>query len=63
MPDGQTRLIGRSDGNLLFSGRVPVLGDIPVLGGLYTARSGSDTTSSLLVTVTPFLQTDVFDDF
>lgn len=62
VPDGQTRLIGRSDGNLLFSGRVPVLGDIPILGGLFTARSESDTTSSLLLTLDPFLQDNIVDD-
>lgn len=62
IPDGQTVLIGGLNGNFTYQGRVPVLGQIPVLGGLFSNRAAGDSTSSLLTMVQPFIINNVIDD-
>ncbi|MCW5776790.1 MAG: hypothetical protein KIS87_10150 [Phycisphaeraceae bacterium] len=64
IPDSQTSLSAGSNGNFTYQGRVPVLGQIPVLGGLFSSRPAGDSTSSLLTLVQPFIinVNDVIDD-
>jgi len=58
--DGETVMIGgltqRQDYKTRT--RVPILGDIPILGALFQSTKTSSTTSELVVFVTPHILTD-----
>lgn len=56
-PDGQTVIIGglMSDSKAQNDSKVPVLGDIPLLGNLFKRRVRSDTKTELLIFLTPHI--------
>ncbi len=65
IPDGHTIVVGglhRSDFSETIT-KVPILGDIPILGWLFSNRSKNDTASTLFVFIRPvILRQDQFED-
>ena len=55
--DGQTVVIGglMSSANAVADTKIPVLGDLPLLGSLFRRRQKSDTRSELLIFLTPHI--------
>ena len=55
--DGQTVVIGglMSSANTVADTKIPVLGDIPLIGTLFRRRQKSDTRSELLIFLTPHI--------
>ena len=63
VPDGQTIVIAgltRNDESEIKK-KVPLLGDIPLLGWLFRWNSKSATKTNILIFVTPTIMTDVAD--
>ena len=64
--NGETGVIGglREEEDATSETKVPIFGDIPVLGRLFTHRSKSTTATNLLIFVTPtivdFHESDTF---
>src|SRR5690606_2943444 len=58
-PDGQTVVIGGLMSNLRTAtdNKIPLLGDIPLLGNLFKRRSRSDSKTELLIFLTPRIVT------
>jgi len=56
-PDGQTVVIGglMENNQSSNSSKIPLLGDIPILGNLFKSKSKSDAKSELLIFVTPHI--------
>jgi len=56
-PDGQTVVIGglMENDKATSDSKIPILGDIPLLGNLFKSRSKSDTKSELLIFLTPHI--------
>jgi general secretion pathway protein D len=61
--NGQTIAIGGMISHSLTSqkSKVPILGDLPILGALFSSRSGSDRTTELILLVTPYVLSDADD--
>jgi general secretion pathway protein D len=57
VPDGQTAIIGglMERNNQLADSKIPVLGDIPLLGNLFKHRVSSNTKTELLIFLTPHI--------
>ena len=55
--DGETIVLGGliQEGETEQSSRVPILGSIPLIGGLFSSTSKSATKTELLIYVTPHL--------
>ena len=55
--DGQTVVIGglMSSANAVADTKIPVLGDIPLIGALFRRRQKSDTRTELLIFLTPHI--------
>jgi general secretion pathway protein D len=55
--DGETFVIGglTEDAELSTTSSVPVLGDIPLLGRLFTVDKGTDTKTELYIVITPHI--------
>lgn len=62
----QTRMVAKSGQTVVIGGmishnltyqksKVPILGDIPLLGSLFSSSSGSDSTTELILMVTPYV--------
>lgn len=62
----QTRMVAKSGQTVVIGGmishnltsqksKVPILGDIPLLGALFSSSSGSDSTTELILMVTPYV--------
>jgi len=58
--DGETIMIGGLTQKQTFAtwSKIPVLGDLPLIGGLFRSRKVSETDSELVVFVTPHLLTE-----
>ncbi len=56
-PDGQTVVIGglMENNQSSSSSKIPLLGDIPILGNLFKSKSNSDAKQELLIFVTPHI--------
>ncbi|MGO8764198.1 MAG: type II secretion system protein GspD [Limisphaerales bacterium] len=56
-PDGQTVVIGglMENDKSSSSSKVPLLGDIPVLGALFRSKSSSDAKTELMIFLTPHI--------
>lgn len=61
--NGQTIAIGGMISHSLTSqkSKVPILGDLPLLGALFSSRSNSDRTTELILLVTPYVLADADD--
>lgn len=61
--NGQTIAIGGMISHSLTSqkSKVPILGDLPLLGALFSSRSNSDRTTELILLVTPYVINDSSD--
>jgi general secretion pathway protein D len=61
--NGQTIAIGGMISHSLTTqkSKVPILGDLPILGALFSSRSGSDRTTELILLVTPYVLSDADD--
>ncbi|EKD42689.1 MAG: general secretion pahtway protein D, partial [uncultured bacterium] len=61
--DKQTVVIGGliEDSNTVTTGKVPYLGDVPVLGNLFKNRQTDKTKSNIIVFITPYIIRDKSD--
>ena len=65
IPDGSTIIVGglNRSNDSRTNNRIPILGDIPILGALFGSRQNDDSTSTLFVFLRPIiLRDDQFKD-
>jgi len=58
-PDGQTAVIGglMENDKTTIDSKIPILGDIPLLGALFKRKQNADTKKELIIFLTPHIVT------